>query len=158
MSNRTQAKCVTLNIPFPLVLSHTAAVSEVAKILIVDDNAAMRRAIKLVLEGLAAEFYECCDGAEAVFDYAIYLPDWVLMDIRMKTDGLTAMKEIRTLFPNARIIVVTLSKGDDMREAARSAGACAYVMKDNLLELRQILLDRGLDRRSVPLASWSLKA
>jgi CheY-like chemotaxis protein len=134
-------------------------VSELAKILIVDDNAAMRRAIKLVLEGLAAEFYECSDGSEAVFDYAIYRPDWVLMDIRMKeTDGLTAMKDIRTLFPNASIIVVTSSKGDDIREAARAAGACAYVVKDNLLELRQILLDRGLDRRSEPLASWSLKA
>ena len=123
--------------------------SEIAKILIVDDNAGMRRTIKLVLEGLAAEFYECSDGSEAVFEYAIYLPDWVLMDIRMKeTNGLTAIKEIRKLFPKARIIVVTNSKGDDMREAARVAGACAYVVKDNLLELRQILLDRGVERRA----------
>ena len=123
-----------------------------AKILIVDDNAAMRRAIKLVLEGLAAEFYECSDGSEAVFDYAVYRPDWVLMDIRMKeTDGLTAITQIRSIFPNARIIVVTNSRGDDMREAARSAGACAYVVKDNLLELRQILIDRGVCRKSNPL-------
>src|SRR5258706_5459928 len=124
MSNSTQLKCVTLNISFSLPLSHTRAVSELAKILIVDDSAAMRRAIKLVLKGLAAEFHECSDGSEAVVEYAVHLPDWVLMDIRMKeTDGLTAMRQIRTVFPSARIIIVTISKGEDMREAARSAGA-----------------------------------
>ena len=154
MSNFTQLKCVTLNISFPSLLSHTAAVSELAKILIVDDSAAMRRAIKLVLKGLAAEIHECSDGSEAVVEYAVHLPDWVLMDIRMKeTDGFTAIRQILTVFPNARIIVVTISTGDDMREAARSAGACAYVVKDNLLEIRQILIDRGLSWRSEPVAS-----
>jgi CheY-like chemotaxis protein len=154
MSNFTQAKCVNLNILIPSFLSHTAAVSKPAKILIVDDSAAMRRAIKLVLKGLAVQTHECSDGSEAVVEYAVHLPDWVLMDIRMKeTDGLTAIRQIRTVFPDARIIVVTISKGDDMREAARSAGACAFVVKDNLLELRQILIDRGLTYRSEPVAS-----
>ena len=154
MSNSTQLKCVTLNISFPLSLSHTPAVSESAKILIVDDSAAMRRAIKLVLKGLAVQIHECSDGSEAVVEYAVHLPDWVLMDIRMKeTDGLTAIRQIRAVFPNARIIVVTISKGDDMREASRSAGACAFVVKDNLLELRQILIERGITYRSEPVAS-----
>ena len=127
--------------------------SQLAKILIVDDSEAMRRAIKLVLEGMAAQIYECSDGSEAIVEYSIHLPDWVLMDIRMKEiDGLTAIKQIKRVFPNARIIVVTISKGDDMREAARSAGACAYVVKDNLLELRQILIDRGVGKQSHSIA------
>ena len=114
----------------------------------------MRRAIKLVLKGLAVEIYECSDGSEAVLEYAVHLPDWVLMDIRMKEiDGFTAIRQIRAVFPNARIIVVTISKGDDMREAARSAGAVAFVVKDNLLELRQILIERGLTYKSEPVAS-----
>ena len=138
----------------PRSLSHTSAVSELPKILIVDDSAAMRQAIKLVLKDLAAEIHECSDGSEAVVQYAVRLPDWVLMDIRMKeTDGLTAIRQIRTVFPNARIIVVTISSGDDMREAARSAGACAYVVKDNLLDIRHILVDQGLRWRSEPVAS-----
>lgn len=100
----------------------------------------MRRTIRLVVQDLAREISECADGAQALAVYAERLPDWVLMDIRMKeTDGLTAIRQIKAVFPEARIIVVTVCQGDDMREAARLAGACAYVVKDNLLELRQLL-------------------
>jgi CheY-like chemotaxis protein len=109
-------------------------------ILIVDDCAAMRRAIRLVVSELADRVYECEDGSEALAAYAAHQPDWVLMDIRMKkTDGLAATGLLKASFPEARIAIVTVCKGDDLREAARLAGACAYVMKDNLLELRKVL-------------------
>lgn len=109
-------------------------------ILIVDDNQKMRRVIQLVVRDLVEEVYECEDGAQALVSYAAHLPDWVLMDIRMKqVDGLTATRQIKAVFPDARIIIVTVYHGDDIKEAARTAGACAYVVKDNLLELRQIL-------------------
>jgi hypothetical protein len=39
-----------------------------------------------------------------------------------------------------------------MREAAQAAGACAYVVKDNLLELHRILVDRSLCTKPQPLA------
>jgi CheY-like chemotaxis protein len=123
-------------------------------ILIVDDSAKMRQAIRLVINDLAGEISECTDGSEALAAYTYYLPDWVLMDIRMQTtDGLTATRQIKAAFPDARIVVVTISEGKDMRDAARAVGACAYVVKDNLLELRQILLEQGVCRKSQPLAS-----
>ena len=116
-------------------------------ILIVDDNAAIRRAIRLVVKDLAGQIHECGDGGKALAAYAEHLPDWVLMDIRMKTtDGLTATRQIKAAFPDARIIVVTVCKGEDMRVAARTAGACGYVVKDNLLELRQVLTMRPSSR------------
>jgi CheY-like chemotaxis protein len=114
----------------------------------------MRRAISLVVKDLAGEISECGDGSQALAAYADHLPDWVLMDIRMKqTDGLTASRQIKTAFPDARIVVVTVCKGNDMREAARASGACAYVVKDNLLELRRILTDRSLYRGPQALVS-----
>ena len=123
-------------------------------ILIVDDSAKMRRAIRLVVCDLAGKIIECADGAEALAAYAEHLPDWVLMDIRMKqTDGLTATRQIKAAFPNAQIIVVTVCKGDDMREAAHLAGACAYILKDNLLELRPLLMTRGGSSTSPPMGS-----
>jgi CheY-like chemotaxis protein len=109
-------------------------------ILIVDDNQNMRRAIKLVVRDLVEDIYECDDGSQALAAYAAHLPEWVFMDIRMKKiDGLTATRQLKATYPDARIVIVTVCHGDDLRQAAREAGAYAYVVKDNLLELRQIL-------------------
>ena len=118
-------------------------------ILIVDNSREMRRVIRLVLGDLAEEIHECSDGSEALSAYRDHLPDWVLMDIRMeKTDGLAATRQIKAAFPDARVILVTVYHGDDMREAARSAGAYAYIVKDNLLELRKILITGPVSRKS----------
>ncbi|MGH9873342.1 MAG: response regulator transcription factor, partial [Pyrinomonadaceae bacterium] len=109
-------------------------------ILIVEDNDSMRRMIKRLVGDLTEAFAECVDGAQALATYNRYRPDWVLMDIKMnEMDGLAATREIKAAFPNARIVIVTGYDDTKLRDAARSAGACAYVHKENLLELRQIL-------------------
>ena len=113
---------------------------ETMNFLIVDDNAPMRRMIRTVIEDLAGEINECGDGADAVANYAAHSPDWVLMDIRMKhTDGLTATKAVKARFADAKIIIVTNYDDADLRESARAAGACGYVLKENLFDMRRIL-------------------
>ena len=108
--------------------------------LIVDDSAAMRRVIRHALHDFAGEITECADGAQAFSAYQANLPEWVLIDIEMADkDGLMATKEICAAYPNARIVIVTNYSDEQMREAATKAGACGYVMKENLLELRGIL-------------------
>jgi CheY-like chemotaxis protein len=58
------------------------------RLLIVEDNAEMRRLLQRMLADLAEEFAECDDGGEALKAYASSRPDWVLMDIEMKVmDG-----------------------------------------------------------------------
>ncbi len=110
------------------------------KILIVDDNAMMRRAIKALIADQADEFCECADGATASAAYAEHQPDFVLMDIAMaQMDGLTATKQIIAAHPAARIIIVTGYDDKHLRAAARAAGACGYVLKEDLLELRRLL-------------------
>jgi len=54
-------------------------------------------------------------------------------------DGISATREIRSSHPTARIIIVTNHESAAMRAEAHSAGAHAYVVKENLLELRDIL-------------------
>ena len=111
------------------------------KLLIVEDNAGMRRLIKSVVFDLFDEITECEDGAEALQAYAESLPDWVLMDIKMpKMDGLTAATAIKNAFPNANICIVTEYADKQTREAARIAGAEGYVLKEDLYSLRDILL------------------
>ena len=101
----------------------------------------MRKMIRKLVGDLTEGFAECADGAQALEAYRQYRPDWVLMDIKMeKMDGLMATRQIKAAFPEARIIIVTGYDEPKLREAANTAGASAYVHKENLLELRKILI------------------
>lgn len=110
------------------------------KLLIVDDNAQMRHLLRSLLRGVAAEVVECSDGCDALSAYREFQPDWVLMDVEMsRMDGLTATAEITAAYPQAQVIIVTSHDSDSLRAEARRAGACDYVLKENLFALRQRL-------------------
>ena len=109
-------------------------------LLIVEDNLRMRRLIKSLIADLADAVCECDDGAAAIQLYAERRPDWVLMDIELKClDGIAASRKIMTDFPDARIVIVTSYDNAGLRRAATEAGACGYVLKDNLAEVRRML-------------------
>jgi CheY-like chemotaxis protein len=109
-------------------------------LLIVDDNEQMRRLICSVVGDMAEAITECCDGALALAAYAEQCPDWVLMDIRMpEMDGITATRGIKASYPEARVCIVTDYDDLELRQAAREAGAEGYVVKEDLLMLRQVL-------------------
>ena len=77
-------------------------------ILIVEDNAVVRRLIRRAIAHLAVEIYECTDGADALQAYTEHQPDLVFMDVRMpRMDGLAATRQIRQSYPKARIVIVT---------------------------------------------------
>jgi CheY-like chemotaxis protein len=110
------------------------------RVLIVDDNAGMRRTIRDVLEDLDPDVDECADGDEVLARFEAFLPDWVLMDVRMpRVDGIAATARLCASHPGARVIVVSDHDHDDMRRAARRAGAVGYVAKRDLLELPRLL-------------------
>ena len=111
------------------------------KLLIVDDKAQVRRMIRRFIGDLASEISEADDGDSALDVYAAFLPDWVLMDIEMKhTNGIVATERIRAAYPQANIVIVTNYDDDRLRERATAAGARGYVLKENLLALRSMLM------------------
>jgi CheY-like chemotaxis protein len=115
------------------------------RLLIVDDNTRMRGLIKSLLAGLAEEIYECSDGGAALEIYGRHLPDWVLMDIELEEmDGLTASQQLLSDYPAARVLIVTSHDDDDLREQAQQIGACGYILKENLWEVRQLLGSRAV--------------
>ena len=59
------------------------------------------------------------------------------MDLRMgRVGGVEATRRIRAAWPDARILIVTEYDDQHWRAAAEQAGACGYLLKDNLLEVR----------------------
>lgn len=115
------------------------------KLLIVEDNARMRGLLRSVVADLCESVTECADGARALGAFDDCRPDWVLMDVRMPgLDGISATGRIREAFPAARVVIVTGYDDAKLRRAASAAGACAYVLKEDLFELRRVLAPAGL--------------
>ncbi|MDQ4121917.1 MAG: response regulator transcription factor [Acidobacteriota bacterium] len=110
------------------------------KLLIVEDNASMRRFIKSIVSDLADEIEECGDGADVLAAYEKHMPEWVLMDVKMpRTDGITASRLILAQYPQAKICIVTECADAKTRQAASDAGVRDYVLKDNLFNIRSII-------------------
>ena len=105
-------------------------------VLIVDDNAKMRSMIAEIIRSKASNILECNDGMDALGEYSLHRPDWVLMDAQMNNmDGLKATELIRRFFPKAKVMIVSQDDDQDMRDAAQHAGAQAFVSKNNLLDI-----------------------
>ena len=109
-------------------------------LLIVDDDERMRGLIRSIVADLAGPITECGDGADAEACYTKHHPDWVLMDVMMpRMNGFEATSRIMAFDPAAKIVIVTSNESQRLRDAATSAGACAFVSKENLLDLRQLI-------------------
>ncbi|MDQ0227596.1 response regulator [Metabacillus niabensis] len=110
------------------------------KIMIVDDAAFMRMMIKDILTKNGYEVVaEAADGAQAVEKYKEHQPDLVTMDITMpEMDGIAALKAIKEINPNAKIIMCSAMGQQAMVIDAIQAGAKDFIVKpfqaDRVLE------------------------
>ena len=105
------------------------------KIMIVEDHRGVREMLRKLLGSRGAELAECTNGQEAVAAYRDFQPDWVLMDSTMKEeDGFSATRRLLDRFPTARVLMVSEDDIEQLRRAARAAGASAFVTKDYLLQ------------------------
>ncbi len=110
------------------------------KIMIVDDAAFMRMMIKDILTKNGYEVVaEAADGAQAVEKYKEHQPDLVTMDITMpEMDGIAALKEIKKINNNAKVIMCSAMGQQAMVIDAIQAGAKDFIVKpfqaDRVLE------------------------
>jgi len=122
--------------------------AETIRILIVDDQPRARRSLKALLSTWqrVGEIHEAADGREAVQLVKELRPDVLLMDVRMpELDGLKATVQIKALYPEVRVIVLSMYL--EYRDEALAAGADAFVGKgeapDKLLDLLSVVLQEG---------------
>ena len=104
---------------------------EVKTVLVIDDSATIRKAIRRILEGIGYYVDEAGDGVEAL-ERVSASPSAVLCDIDMpRMDGLTFLKELRARPAHIAVPVImctTHSSFDKIREAL-TLGANEYIMK-----------------------------
>ena len=103
------------------------------RILIADDHTVVREGLVSLVKRKSdmVVLAEASNGREAVDLWKQHRPDVTLLDLRMpEMDGVSAIKEIRELDPNAHIVVLTTYDGDEDIYRAIKAGAKAYLLKD----------------------------
>jgi two-component system cell cycle response regulator DivK len=102
------------------------------KILIVEDNPANMRLIRMVLKTNGYSVLEATDGEEALTVATTGRPDLIVMDIQLpKMDGLEVTKKLRQApeFRQTPIIALTASAMDGDRERIIAAGCDEYISK-----------------------------
>ena len=102
-----------------------------AKIMIVDDAAFMRMMLKDILtKGGHEVIGEAENGLKAVDRYKELSPELVLMDITMpEMDGIGAVRQIRAIDPNAKIIMCSAMGQQAMVLESIQAGARDFIVK-----------------------------
>lgn len=103
------------------------------RLLIVDDQTLMRDGLKTVLS-LEEDFEvigTASNGVEAIRMVEKYIPDVVLLDIRMpEMDGVTCIKNIKRIYPDMKVIMLTTFNDEEYIIEALANGASGYFLKD----------------------------
>src|SRR5215203_1565037 len=100
------------------------------RVLIVDDSALSRRALRQILEPAGYEVTEAEDGMSALERYFLDKPDVVLLDLVMKgMMGLDVLDKLHQMDPKVRAIVVSADIQDSSREMAAAGGARNFLNK-----------------------------
>ncbi|GAA3631474.1 response regulator transcription factor [Kineosporia mesophila] len=106
---------------------------EKTRVLIVDDDALVRAALRMMLSGSdeVEVAGEADDGSQVLAAVRETRPDVVLMDIRMpRVDGLTATEQLMRQPSPPQVIVLTTFDADEYVLRALRAGAGGFLLKD----------------------------
>ncbi|MDE1829695.1 MAG: response regulator [Thaumarchaeota archaeon] len=117
-----------------------------ARIMIVDDSDAIRMVLKdIITIGKHECVSEAGNGLEAIEQFKKNDPDLILLDMTMpKKDGLDVLKEIISIKPTAKIIMITATDNQSIIMQCVKEGAAAYILKpfnfeDVLSKISQVL-------------------
>jgi two-component system OmpR family response regulator len=116
----------------------------VPRILVIDDNAAIRELLRIVLEGEGYEVIEAADGAEGLQRYQAAPTDLVITDLQMPgMDGLELLMALQRMVPTP--VLMAISGDRDALTQARKFTPHTFAKP---LPLEQVLAAvRNLDLR-----------
>lgn len=108
--------------------------SEVVRVLVVDDEALVRHALRAFLSGddRVTLVGEAADGSEVIDTAKVTKPDVILMDIKMTSvGGVEATRRILEWNPNCRVLALTTFTTEWRALEVLRAGACGYLIKNS---------------------------
>ncbi len=115
------------------------------KVLIVDDEKSLS---ELIMESLnmvgGFEVERAFNGKEAVEKYRVFAPDIVVMDVEMPVmDGYESSSRIKSMDPDARILVLTGNPGDIRAKKTINEGLALRLLKKpvRLMDLNRTIND-----------------
>ena len=119
-----------------------------ATILIVDDEAKIRRILALMLRDQRHEVREAASGEEALELAAAVKPDLVLLDLKMPgIDGLETLKRLKESLPETDVIMMTAFGTISSAVEAMRGGAYDYVTKPFDNDAMLLVVERALEMR-----------
>jgi two-component system, OmpR family, KDP operon response regulator KdpE len=99
------------------------------RVLVVDDEPAIRRFLHTSLSGHGYQMFEAIDGQEALSAVMAHRPDLVVLDLGLPDmDGIEVTRRLRE-WTQVPIIIVTVQEQESAKVAALDAGADDYVTK-----------------------------
>lgn len=114
------------------------------RVLLVDDNALVRRLLReqLSARGALEVVAEAEDAATAVQLAATVPLDLIVLDLSMPgTDGFTAIADLRAVAPDAQVVVMSGYAAHEVADRVLAAGAVAYLEKGLRLDFSDALLE-----------------
>ncbi len=116
------------------------------RILIVDDSSFARSMLNEILVKNGYEVVgEAAKGSEAIEKYSLLKPDLVTMDIAMPgLDGIDALKEIISMYPEAKVVMISSVHSKEIVKTVLLAGATDYVIKPFTKERLLKAIDKAL--------------
>ncbi len=116
------------------------------KIMVVDDEVYVCRALRKSLEDMSFNVVEAYDGDEALAVYRHERPEVVLLDVVMpKKDGLEVLRELKELDPEVAVIMISAVHEKEMVLRAVNEGAFDYITKPIDIDYLEMALKERLE-------------
>jgi two-component system KDP operon response regulator KdpE len=110
--------------------AYSSVASSEGNILMVDDDASVRRALHVTLRTLGFRISEVAGGEEALALARAFPYDVVLLDMNLPgIDGLETCRQLRRLLPHTAIVMLSVRDSEEDKVHALEAGADDYVTK-----------------------------
>ncbi|MDF2988324.1 MAG: response regulator containing CheY-like receiver domain and AraC-type DNA-binding domain [Eubacterium sp.] len=119
------------------------------KVLIIDDESIIRKGIKNIINWKQLDCEVCADASDGIEGIELikkYLPEIIITDIRMPgLDGLSMIKQVKSIVPNTKIIILTGYRDFDYVQEAIKCGAFDFLLKPSKIEELTAVLTRAVN-------------